>query len=519
MSITSPQTIDKKFASLLSEEVNNTIYEPETKQLNQLLEKSRKAYEIFKNLSGEQKASFLEAIGEEIAALGDNLVQTVMKESSLPEGRVIGERGRTVGQLNAFAQLIREGSWVEAHIDTAIPDRQPLPKPDVRKMLRPIGPVVVFGASNFPLAFSTAGGDTASALAAGNPVIVKAHEGHPATSELVALAIQKAAERTKMPDGVFSMVYGGIEAGQILVKHPVVKAIGFTGSGKAGRALYNAAAQREEPIPVFAEMGSTNPVLLLPSTLEENAENIAKIYAGSITLGTGQFCTSPGILIGIDSPSLVHFRKTLAVEISKVLPSSMLNKRVWDGFQYTYGEAKKQDGVQLLGVSSENADSESLQVKAVVASVKADDFIQNSALKEEVFGPYSLLVVCDSSEKALEVINSLEGQLTATIMGEESEMSSFQPHIEALQERVGRLIFNGVPTGVEVCPSMHHGGPFPSTSDSKFSSVGTSAIKRFARPVCYQGCPQDLLPNELKDDNPLKVWRTINGDLSKEEVK
>lgn len=481
-------------------------------EIDQAMELATSAFEAYKNVSGKKKAAFLNAIADEIMALGDTLVERAIQESGLPEGRIKGERGRTTGQLRLFAKVLEEGSWVEASIDQAQPDRQPMPKSDIRRMLRPIGPVVVFTASNFPLAFSTAGGDTASALASGCPVIVKAHESHLGTNGLVALAIQKAAESTGMPNGVFSSLNGtGIDLGQKLVKHPLTKAVAFTGSLRGGKAIYDTAGKREEPIPVFAEMGSINPVLLLNDAMENNGNKIAKQYAHSVNMGVGQFCTNPGLLLGNSGAALDQFIDVLGSAIRDHKNHTMLNEGICKSFKANKNHVLEQPGVDLVAESNE--EPEGFQARPSVACISAKDFISNPILKEEVFGPFTLVVKCNDYTEMEAVINSLNGQLTGTVMGEESEIIANRSMIEALQNKVGRIIFNGVPTGVEVCYSMHHGGPYPATTDSRFTSVGTDSIKRFARPVCYQDCPQDLLPDELKDNNPLGVSRLVDGAL------
>ena len=481
------------------------------------LNKAAKAFETYHYYSGKRKAAFLEAIADEILALGNELVETAMKESGLPEARIIGERGRTMGQLKLFAQLVREGSWVDATIETAQPDRQPLPKPDIRKMLCPVGPVVVFAASNFPLAFSTAGGDTASALAAGNPVIVKAHMSHLGTNELVAGAISRAAEKTGMPDGVFSSLNGrGASLGQALVKDPIVKSVGFTGSHNGGMALYRAAAQREEPIPVFAEMGSVNPVIVLPGKLKKMGEEVAKQYAGSITLGVGQFCTNPGLILGIEGNEMNTFISALGEEIQTIAPATMLNEAIHKSYQEGKKKILEQKGVQLAGAAKDE-EGNFLGVPTV-ARVSGNDFLINPSLHEEVFGPFSLIVVCTDKEELQQVILKVKGQLTSTIMAEEDELAEYQDIANAAANIAGRVIFNGVPTGVEVCHAMQHGGPFPASTDSRFTSVGTDAIKRFARPLAYQSFPENALPDELKNSNPLGIWRKVNGELTREAV-
>ncbi|MEL6864026.1 MAG: aldehyde dehydrogenase (NADP(+)) [Bacteroidota bacterium] len=494
--------------------IEGQFHQASPEEIDQAMEKAQAAFQLYKSCSGREKAQFLEAIADEILALGDALIQRAMKESGLPEGRLIGERGRTINQLRLFAKVLEEGSWVEASIDTAIPDRKPLPKADIRKMLQPIGPVVVFTASNFPLAFSTAGGDTASALAAGCPVIVKAHESHLGTNALVASAIRKAAEKTGMPEGVFSSLNGtGPDLGQALARHPLTKAIAFTGSMRAGRALFDAAGERSEPIPVFAEMGSINPVLLLEGALKERGEALAKQYASSVALGVGQFCTNPGLLIGIASQALDQFTQQLGEQMKSMTPGTMLNERVCNAYEKERQGVLQANGVRLIDESA--LPKSGLSGRISVAKVSAKDFVQQAQLSEEVFGPFTLLVQCYNQAEMLQVIQSLKGQLTGTIMGNEAELADYTNIIHTLQDRVGRLIFNGVPTGVEVCHSMQHGGPYPATTDGRFTSVGTAAIKRFVRPVAYQNWPKDLLPVELQEGNPAGIWRLVNGDLGK----
>ncbi len=487
-----------------------------TEEVNKAVEKASKAYKEYKKKSPEKVASFLDEIATQIEALGEQLVKAACAESGLPEGRITGERGRTCNQLRMFARLVRDGSWVEATIDTAIPDRQPLPKADIRKVLESIGPVVVFGASNFPLAFSTAGGDTASALAGGNPVIVKGHPSHPATSELVGNAIRQAAINSEMPDGVFSLLQdNSIGVGVELVKHPSVKAVGFTGSLSGGRALFDLANKRETPIPVYAEMGSVNPVLILPEALKNNAETLAKTYAGSITLGVGQFCTNPGLIIGIENEDFTLFANSLSEALQTIQPATMLNQGIKENFESGANHAIDQAGVEVL---CKQDSSGKVEAGGVLATVSSKEFLANPILHEEIFGPYSLLVKCANEEDLLEVVKVLNGQLTGTIMAEGSDLSNFTETIDELKERVGRLILNNVPTGVEVCGSMHHGGPYPSSTNGHFTSVGTAAIKRFVRPVCYQNWPDEFLPISLQNSNPLGIWRTVNDQLTKDSI-
>lgn len=493
------------------------ITEATSKEIQQATVLAAQAFQIYSKKSGKEKAVFLRAIAEEIEALGESLIQMYSSESGLPAGRAMGERGRTVGQLRAFATHVEEGSWVEATIDTAQPERKPMPKGDLRKMHIPLGPIVVFGASNFPLAYSTAGGDTAAALAAGCPVIVKSHPMHAGTGELVASAVIKAAKKTGMPNGVFSNLNSsGIEVGQALVQDPNVKGVGFTGSIRGGRALFDAAAKRSEPIPVFAEMGSINPVVFLPEALKEKATDWAKIYAGSITLGSGQFCTNPGLLLGIKGNGLNKFAQTLAEEIVKIEPTCMLHPNIVGAYNGNKAKAISQNGIEVLADFS--GDVKSNYGRQIVSKVDGKIFLENPTLHHEVFGPFSLLVECENEAQLEQILHQLEGQLTGTIIGTESELSSNSGIISALQNRVGRIIFNGVPTGVEVCPSMQHGGPYPASTDSRFTAVGVDSIKRWVRPFSFQAWPNNLLPNELKNENPLHILRNVNGVKTTDKI-
>lgn len=507
----------KTFNPLLNIENQWEITEASVEEVDKAAALAADAFKIYSKISGVKKATFLRAIAEEIEGLGDELLHVYSAESGLPNGRAKGERGRTLGQLRAFANHVEEGHWVEASIDTAQPERQPLPKVDLRKMNVALGPVVVFGASNFPLAFSTAGGDTAAALAAGCPVIVKSHPMHAATGEMVAGAIIRAAEKTGMPNGVFSNLNSsGIDVGQALVMHSKVKAVGFTGSIKGGRALYDLAAKREEPIPVFAEMGSINPVVLLPKALDNRAESIAKIYANSITLGTGQFCTNPGLIIGLKSEGLTRFIDVLATEIVKVEPSCMLHPNIAGAYEANKTVALAQKGLNVL--ADYETEVKPNHARQVVSTVEGKTFLSNPTLHHEVFGPFSLVVQCDDETQLEQIVSSLEGQLTGTIISDDNEINAYEAIVNALQNRVGRIIFNGVPTGVEVCPSMLHGGPYPASTDSRFTAVGVDSIKRFVRPFSFQDWPNTLLPDALKNENPLGILRNINGKLSAEIV-
>ncbi|MCP4974695.1 MAG: aldehyde dehydrogenase (NADP(+)) [Maribacter sp.] len=505
------------FNPQLNKENEFSFVEATPEEIDQAVLQAKNAYAEFKEVSGKRKAEFLNAIADGILALDDSLVKTYCSETGLPEGRAMGERGRTVGQLRSFAELVKEGSWVEASIDSAIPNRTPAPKPDLRKLLIPLGPVVVFGASNFPLAYSTAGGDTAAALAAGCPVIVKSHPMHAGTGELVASAIVKAAEKTNMPNGVFSNLNSsGIEVGVALVQHPSVKAVGFTGSIRGGRALFDLASQREEPIPVFAEMGSVNPVVILPDAVQNRGAALANTYAGSITLGTGQFCTNPGLLLGIKGEALTSFIKNLSDAIIKIEPSCMLHPNIIGAYESNRRKAVAQKGLQV--VADYQSDVQTNYARQTVSTVEGKTFLENTTLHQEVFGPYSIVVQCEDVDQLEQIISKLEGQLTGTIIADDSELSRYPRIVSALQNRVGRLIYNGVPTGVEVCPSMHHGGPYPSSTDSRFTAVGIHSIKRWVRPMSYQDWPDSQLPDALKDSNPLGIIRLVNNGLTSDKL-
>lgn len=485
-------------------------------EINKVMEKAWKAFHAYRKLSLKQRADFMRAIAAGLDNAPDELIPTAMQETNLPEARLRNEKTRTVFQLTSYAAACEKGEWLEARIDTANPDRNP-PKPDVRKMLVPLGPVVVFGASNFPFAYSTAGGDTACALAAGCPVIVKAHPAHAGTSEIVAQIILKAAQQLGLPEGIFAHVHGAsFEVGKALVTHPYTKAVGFTGSYGGGKALFDWANQRKEPIPVFAEMGSINPVWLLPGKLQQSAADIAKLYAGSITLGVGQFCTNPGLIIGIDGAPLQEFITALGNEIKQVAPGTMLHP----GIAKAYGEKKSAAlSQQEVTTVAESATAPAAnQGVPAIASATGKAFLNNPVLHQEVFGPYSLVIRCADIPEMLQVAKHLEGQLTATLMATEQDILEQNELVEAVQNICGRFILNSVPTGVEVCLSMHHGGPFPATTDARFTSVGADGIKRFARPVSFQGWPDSLLPAELKNGNPLGIWRTVNNEVTKDSI-
>ncbi|NIM14510.1 MAG: aldehyde dehydrogenase family protein [Candidatus Aminicenantes bacterium] len=497
--------------------IEPSYYEAAADEVDKALHLAQEAFLFYRKNKPSEKAAFLERIADEILALGDELIQRCMKETALPEARLEGERGRTVNQLKLFARVLLEGSWVEARIDTAIPDREPVPKPDLRRMLIPLGPVGVFGASNFPLAFSVAGGDTASALAAGCPVVVKAHPAHPGTSEMVSRAILKAAQQTSMPEGIFSMVHGqSVEVGMAIVNHPFAKAIGFTGSFKGGKALFDAAVRRPEPIPVYAEMGSTNPVFLLPGALKKRGETIAKGLAGSVTLGVGQFCTNPGLVFVIQSKEADDFINYAAAEISAVNAGIMLTDKIKASYNLGIETLLHIEGVEVKGRGKPGEGS--CQGIALLMQTTAEVFLKNPRLEEEVFGPSTIIVTAADKYQLMEAASYLRGHLTATLHHSGSELEEYAQLVDLLESRVGRLLMDGFPTGVEVCPSMHHGGPFPATTDVRTTSVGTAAIKRFARPICYQNFPHSSLPDELKDENPLKILRLVNGQGTRDKV-
>lgn len=504
-------------AAASGEKLPPFFYEATSAEADEAMALAAKAFEEYRRQPPEKVAGFLDRIAEEILKLGDELIQRTSAETGLPEARLTGERNRTVNQFKLFAELVRDGSWLEATIDRAQPERKPLPKVDLRRMLVPIGPVVVFGASNFPLAYSVGGGDTASALAAGCPVVVKAHPAHPGASEMVARAMQTAVEASGMPNGTFSMVHGvSTEIGMRLVQHPAAKAVGFTGSLQGGRALFDAAAKRPEPIPVFAEMGSTNPVFVLPGALKQNGKAIAEGLAQSVTLGVGQFCTNPGLAFGQQGEEWKTFVERMGQLASVVAPGVMLHQGIGARYHEGTGKFQKIPGVTVVGKST--AEAATGRAPAMVFNTDAKTFRQERLLREEVFGPSTLLVNCGSTGELEQIARDLPGQLTATIHGTEEDLLQHANLVAILREKVGRLIYNQFPTGVEVCPSMQHGGPYPATTDSRTTSVGTYAIKRFVRPVCFQNFPDAALPVELKNKNSRNIWRIVDGKFTKEDV-
>lgn len=480
-------------------------------EMNCIMQLAEKAFITYRNMRAQERALFLEAIAAEIMAAGEDLVARCVAESGLPEARITGERARTVGQLQLFAATIRKGDYVQARIDRAVADRKPLPKPDLRRMLIPIGPVLVFGASNFPLAFSTAGGDTASALAAGCPVIVKAHSAHPGTNEIVSHAIIRAAQKTGMPEGVFSMFYADRTLAIKAVEHPVVQAVGFTGSRQAGMTIFKAAMNRETPIPVYAEMSAVNPVIILPGAIEEKAAAIAEGLAASMTNGVGQFCTNPGIVFLLDNERAESFLQKLTRHIEMSLPGTMLSPGICQAYRNGVESLRQIAGVVELAASKADANINRNEGAAVLFLVSAEQFIRDERLREEVFGPSSTVVLCQSFEELEKALVSMEGQLTATIHAGSREMESVQRLLPIMTLKAGRLLFNGFPTGVEVCTSQQHGGPFPATTDGRATSVGTAAMERFLRPVAFQNFPDALLPDPLKEENPLHILRLTDN--------
>ena len=480
---------------------------------------AHQAFAIYGQASGHEKARFLRSIAANIESISAELIERAEEETALPKARLQGEAARTCNQLRLFAEVVEEGSWLMARIDRADPERKPAPKPDLRSMLRPLGPVVVFGASNFPLAFSVAGGDTASALAAGNPVIVKAHSAHPGTAELVGYAVQEAVRQCNLPEGVFSLLFGrGAQVGIALIQHPLVKAAGFTGSRTAGRVLMDTAAARPEPIPFYAEMSSTNPVFILPGALRERADSIATGLHASFTLGAGQFCTKPGMIFLPAGADASRFISRLQQAVSESAPFYLLTEVIRSAYCSGIAERKTKKGVTLVAEKPTAIKGREMSVGAALFETDARTFLGDPHLADEIFGPATLLVRHFNRDEVLEAARNLEGHLTATVHGTEQDLREFRDLIAVLERKVGRLVFNGFPTGVEVSHAMVHGGPYPSTSDGRSTSVGSQAIFRFSRPVCYQGFPEAVLPEELKDSNPLGIWRMLDGEMTRGPV-
>ena len=503
---TTGQNLEPGFNSATSQEVDAAA------------ELATTAFDVYSGLSGRERSAFLRKIAANIETIAAEVIERAHRETALPVARLQSETGRTCGQLRMFAQVAEEGSWVQARVDRANRERKPLPKPDLRSMLRPLGPVVVFGASNFPLAFSVAGGDTASALAAGNTVIVKAHPAHPGASELVGTAIQQSVRECGLPEGVFSVLFdAGTRVGTELVKHPRVKAGGFTGSLRAGRALMDLAAARPEPIPFFAEMSSANPVFVLPGALRERGEKIASELHASFTLGAGQFCTKPGMVFLPQGAESAAFAQTVRKLVDAPASFHLLTEGIGAAYGAAVGERKNEGRVALLAESPQAQGSAGFVARPALFETGAASFLR-SDLDAEIFGPTTLLVQHSGRDQMLEIARSLEGHLTATIHGTEDDLREFADLIAILERKVGRLIFNGFPTGVEVTHAMIHGGPYPATSDGRSTSVGSQAIFRFARPVCYQDFPNSALPDALQDANPLGIWRMLDGEMTRDIV-
>lgn len=501
------------------EDLPTAFYEATPAEIDRAINLASNAFHDFRNRSADKRATFLETIADEIEALGQQLLETGDAETALGLPRLTAERGRACFTARLFAKMIREGSWVDARIETAIPNRQPLPKPDVRLMHRPVGPVVVFGASNFPFAISVAGTDTVSALGAGCPVVVKAHPAHPNTCEMIAGCISRAAEKCGMPDGVFSLIHGRTnEVGIALVEHPKTEVVAFTGSLRGGRALFDVAQQRPRPIPLYAEMGSVNPVFILPRALRERGEKIAEGYVGSLTLGTGQFCTNPALVLGFESPELSDFVSAAAGRASAVPPATMLHAGIHSAYLSGTKRISNLDGVEIAGQAA-GADPAQAQAAAMVFQAKVDRFFEHeSVLKEEVFGPSSVVLECQSVEQMIRFAEGMDGSLSATVHGTAEDLEEYRELLNILETRTGRLIVNGFPTGLEVCTAMQHGGPYPAATHSHFTSVGTNSIYRFVRPVCFQDVPDAHLPIELRNANELGIWRMVNGDWTREPV-
>lgn len=476
------------------------------------------AFSVYGNLSGRAKGNFLRTVAMNLEAITDALVERAHQETALPTPRLQGEVARTCGQLRLFADLVEEGSWTAPRIDRALPDRKPLPKPDLRSLLRPIGPVVVFGASNFPLAFSVAGGDTASALAAGNPVVVKAHPAHPGASELAGRAIRTSVQDCGLPEGTFSLLFdSGNRVGAKLVQHPNIKAGAFTGSYAGGRALFDLAMKREEPIPFFAEMASTNPLFILPGALAANTEKIATGLFNSFTLGAGQFCTKPGLVFLPEGTTAEQFAAQLQQKVSASAEVTLLTASIARSFA---SEAAARDNDPKFQPVARGQSSGNSAAAAVAKLYEANltNLLEDPHIGSEHFGPSTVLIRFQTKDQILECARRLSGHLTATIHGTPEDLVEYAELVRILENKVGRLIFNGFPTGVEVTHAMVHGGPFPATSDSRTTSVGSLAILRFARPVCYQDFPDSVLPAELQTRNPLGLWRTVDGAITRDAL-
>lgn len=481
-----------------------------TAEVDQACELAWAAFDRYRETSLEERATFLETIASEIEAIGEPLIERAAAESGLAQARIEGERGRTCGQLRLFASVVRAGEWLDVRVDPALPDRSPMPRPDLRQRHIALGPVAVFGASNFPLAFSVAGGDTASALAAGCPVIVKAHSAHPGTSELVGRAIQAAVKQCNLPEGVFSLIFGsGREVGQALVADARVKAVGFTGSRSGGQALVATAQARPEPIPVYAEMSSINPVFPLPEALKTRGKDMAEAFVASLNMGAGQFCTSPGLVIAAKGQALDDFVAAAGEALKQSAAQTMLTPGIFDAYQQGVSRLAEHDKVRE--VARGQAGDSPNQCQAGLFVTTAEEFLANHELQDEVFGATSQVIECQDDDEVKRIAEHLEGQLTVTLQMDDADLESARALLSILERKAGRILVNGWPTGVEVCHAMVHGGPYPATSDSRTTSVGSAAIHRFLRPVCYQNLPDALRPEALKESNPLSVTRLVDG--------
>ena len=491
------ETLPPDYAEATAEEIDRSV------------DLAARAYTELRVIPAARRAELLERAADAIEALGDPLLERAELETALPKARLTGERGRTTAQLRMFAAMVRNGEAVDARIDRAQPNRAPLPKPDLRQMQIGIGPVAVFGASNFPLAFSVAGGDTASALAAGCPVIAKAHPHHPGTSEMIGRTLVACVRELGLPEGTFSMLHGkSHRVGTELVQHPALAAVGFTGSLAGGRTLFDVATKRPHPIPVYAEMGSTNPVFLLPEALATRADAIAEGLFQSVTLGAGQFCTNPGLVFALDDPATAAWLETVAAKFGAAEPAVTLHAGIAQAYRDRLSRAVGVPGVHCPHATATAADGAATPTLLVT---DGSTFGAHPVLREEIFGPCTVVVLCANPGAMEQLARDLDGQLTATIHATEGDLRSHDNLARTLEFRAGRVVFNGFPTGVEVCSAMNHGGPYPATTDVRSTSVGSAAIRRFMRPICYQDAPPDRLPPELTDDNPLAIPRWIDG--------
>lgn len=500
--------------------LETVFHEATKKEINEAVALADSVFGEFRDRIAEARADFLEAICEETMALGDDLLERASAETGHPLARCEMERTRAVNQAYMFADLIREGSWADARINLGDPTRQPMPKPDVRSVMQPIGPIAVFGASNFPIAISVLGADTISAFAAGCPVVVKAHPAHPGTCELAARAIIAAAKRTNMPEGVFSMVQGRTtDVGTWLVQHPKIMAAAFTGSLGGGRALMDVAAARPVPIPFYAEMGSVNPIFVLPGALKGQKEQIATGFVSALTMGVGQFCTNPGVVAGMESEDWDEFSELVAKKVAEFAPATMLHAGIHSTYTTGIESRDESEDLELLGKSSAKPDPEACEAAAYVYKTSQQGIMRDPSLLDELFGPTSTLVNCGSVEDMVAIADKIDGSLSASVHGTEEDLIEFRPLLKVLQRKAGRLIFNGYPVGIEVCHSIHHGGPYPAASHSFFTSIGTRCIQRFVRPVCYQDWPDAQLPMALQNANPRGVWRLVDGKRTNEALE